>query len=73
MAADDFVEDVFPHMRVHSTERVIHEVHVSILIHGSGDRDPLFLSTTQIDTLLKLGVYFSDPAQEHLVKTDFCL
>ena len=47
----DFVKDVFSDMGVNSTERVIQEVDVTILIHSPCQTHSLLLSSTQVDAL----------------------
>ena len=48
---DDFIEDVLPHVRVHSTQGIIQEVDVGFLVHSTCYTDTLLLATTQIDAL----------------------
>ena len=46
-----FIKDVFSYMRVHSTEWVIQQVHISVEIHRSCQTDTLFLTSAQVYTL----------------------
>ena len=46
-----FVKDVLSHMRVNSTERIVQEVDVTVLIHSSCQTHSLLLSSTQVDAL----------------------
>ena len=47
----DFIKDVFSYMRVHSTEWIIQQVHISVKIHRSRQTDTLFLTSAQVYTL----------------------
>ena len=47
----DFVINVLSHMRVNSTERIVQEVDVTVLIHSSCQTHSLLLSSTQVDAL----------------------
>ena len=47
----DFVKDVLSNMGVDSTERVIQEVDVTVLIHSPCQTHSLLLSSTQVDAL----------------------
>ena len=49
--SDDFVKDVFADVRVDGGQWVVQQVDVSVCVHGSGQTDPLFLTTTQVDAL----------------------
>lgn len=49
--ANDILKDVFAHMRVHSTQRVIQQVDVCIMIHCPSQAYTLLLPSTQVDTL----------------------
>ena len=51
--ADTRVEDMFAHMRVHRTERVVQEVNVSRPVHSPSQAHTLLLATTQVDALRK--------------------
>ena len=51
MWSKDFVKDVFSNMGVYSTERVIQEVDVTVLIHSPCQTHSLFLTSTQVDAL----------------------
>ncbi len=42
----DLVEDMLANMRVHSTERIVQEVHICILINSTGQTHTLFLPAT---------------------------
>jgi hypothetical protein len=55
MWPNDPVEEVFAHMHIHSRERVIQQVDISVLIHGPGQADSLLLTTTQVDALVGRG------------------
>ena len=47
----NFIEDVFSHMRIYSTEGIIQQVDISIEINSTCQADTLFLSSTQVNTL----------------------
>ena len=47
---DAFLKDVFPHVGVHSRQRIIQEEDVSIRVHRSGHADPLFLPPRDVNT-----------------------
>ena len=51
LRSDDFLKDVFPDVRVDSTERVVQQVDVCLLVDSSGQTHSLLLTSTQIDTL----------------------
>jgi hypothetical protein len=59
---NDVVKNVLPYMRVHSTERVVQQVHVSVVVGCSGQTDPLFLAAAQINTLQKYTLQTSTSA-----------
>ena len=48
---NDLVKDVLANVRVHCTERVIHEVDISLLVHCTGQTHSLLLTSTQVDPL----------------------
>ena len=48
---DDFIEDVPTHVRVHSTQGIVKEVDVGLLVHSTCYTDTLLLATTQVDAL----------------------
>lgn len=45
-------KDMLPYMGIHSRERVIQQVELTVGIHGTGQADPLPLSPREIDTPL---------------------
>ena len=49
--SNDFVKYVLSDMGVNSTERVIQEVDVTVLIHSPGQTHSLLLTSTQVDAL----------------------
>ena len=49
--SENIVKDVFSDMGVNSTERVIQEVDVTVLIHSPCQTHSLLLSSTQVDAL----------------------
>ena len=49
----DFVKDVLSNMGVDSTEGIIQEVDVTVLIHSPCQTHSLLLPSTQVDALLK--------------------
>ena len=51
MTANHLLEHAFSDMRVHSTERIIQQVQIGVLIHSSSDGYPLLLTSTQVYTL----------------------
>ena len=46
------LEDMLPHMGIHSRERVIQQVELAVGIHSTGQADPLPLSAREVDTPL---------------------
>ena len=60
--AKNFIEDVFSHMGVNSTERVIQEVDVTVLIHSPCQTHSLLLSSTQVDALREMSDTISHEA-----------
>ena len=51
LGSDDLLKDMFPDVRVDSTERVVQQVDVCLLVDSSGQTHPLLLTSTQVDTL----------------------
>ena len=51
MGTDDILNNVLPYMRVYSTEWIIQEINVVVLIDSPGQTHSLLLTTTQVDTL----------------------
>jgi len=49
--SDDFVKDVFADVRVNSGQWVVQQVDICVCENSSGQTDPLFLTTTQVDAL----------------------
>ena len=54
LGPDNLVKDVLANMRVNSTEWIIQEVDVGIIVDGSRQTDSLLLATTQVDALSNL-------------------
>ena len=52
LVPDHFLEDVLAHMGVHSTQGIIQHIDVSVVVDGTGQTHSLFLSATQVYTLL---------------------
>jgi len=51
VVADNLFEDVLADMRVYSTQWIVQQVDVTVLIDGSRHRDTLLLAATQIYSL----------------------
>ena len=52
LRSDHFLKDVLADVRVYGTEWVIQEVDVGVVVDGSSQTDPLFLTPTQVDALV---------------------
>ena len=48
---DEFLEQVFPNMRINSTKRIIKKHNIRLLMSSFCKTDPLLLATTQINTI----------------------
>ena len=48
---DEVVKDVFGNMGVHSGQRVVQQVDISVTVQGSGQAHPLSLATGEVDPL----------------------
>ena len=46
------VEEMFGHVSVHSTERIVQQVELSLSVGSPGQRQPLFLASTQVEAAL---------------------
>lgn len=46
------LEDMLPHVGIHSRERVVQQVELAVGIHSTGQADPLSLSAGEVDTPL---------------------
>ena len=59
--SNDVVEDVLSHVGVHGTEWVVHQIHIRVLVHSSGQTHTLLLTATQVYTLSSrnLGCVFT--------------
>ena len=55
LRSDDLLKDVFSHVGVHSTQRVIQQVDVRLLVDRPGKTHSLLLTPTQVDTLQEGG------------------
>jgi len=53
LVPDYFLEQMFSDMAVHCTKWVVQKVHIGIIVYCPGKRDPLFLSTANVDSLRK--------------------
>ena len=53
--SDNFIKDVFSHVGINSTERIIQQVNISIKIHWTSQAYSLFLPTTQVNALIKVN------------------
>ena len=63
-AKPDLLEDVFPHVGVHSGEGIVEEVEAAVTVDTPGHAHPLLLSSRQIDPLL--SDLYHVPARQHL-------
>ena len=50
--ADDFVEDVLANVSIDSTQWIIKQVNVSVLVDGTRQAHTLLLTSTQVDALV---------------------
>lgn len=51
LGTDEVVEDVFGHVGVHSRQRVVQQVNISVAVQSSGQAHPLSLTTGEVDAL----------------------
>ena len=65
MWPNDPVEEVLAHMHIHSRERVVQQVDVSVLIHGPGQAHSLLLTTAQVDALVGRDMHMCESKQHY--------